>query len=141
VTDYYRSPGLTVPVIYAQEEGRWLAYDAQGSATSTPGALPAAIIERTEPVEAAEAEAIIRDRRQATGAIAQAVDEPDGGLLGRVAHKLWENMTVGEDGWDPTAGMMGLGGSPIVLGRHIERDTPMSHTSHPTDESERSGEE
>ena len=36
---------------------------------------------------------------------------------------------------------MGIGDSPIVLGRHIEREGPMAHTSHPTDEAERSGEE
>ena len=98
MTDYYRSRGLSVPVIYAQEDDRWVAYDAQGSHTSTPGSLPAAIIEHTEPVEAAEAEAIIRERHQATAAIDQAVADSGGSLLGRVAHTLWENMTVGEDG-------------------------------------------
>ena len=75
MTEYYKSRGLSEPVIYAQENGRWIAYDAQGSANESPGVIPALVLEHSEPITATEAEGIIRTRRDQAAAIASAVDE------------------------------------------------------------------
>lgn len=75
MTDYYKSRGLSEPVIYAQEDGRWLTYDAQGGANESPGAIPASVLEHLEPISASEAESVTRSRREKTAVIASAVDE------------------------------------------------------------------